>query len=69
MVTPLFAGMMFFLRFLKIAAFKGADSFNIWMVEGEKDYVEEYDEGPNARRMGAMPPGMAAVDASIAECV
>ena len=69
MVTPLFAGMMFFLRFLKIAAFKVADSFNIWMVEGEKDYVEEFDEGPNARRMGAMPPGMAAVDASIAECV
>ena len=69
MVSPLFAFMMFFLRSLKIAAFKFADHFNIWMVEGEKDYVEEYDEGPNARRLGAMPPGMAAVDASIAECV
>ena len=69
MVTPLFAVMMAFLRFLKIATFKVADAFNIWMVEGEKDYVEEFDEGPNARRIGAMPPGMAAVDASIAECV
>merc|ERR1712070_1335018 len=39
------------------------------MVEGEKDFIEEYDEGPMARRVGALPPGMAAVDASIAECV
>lgn len=69
MVSPLFAAIMFMLRFIKIAALKVADAFQVWMVEGEKDFVEEYDEGPMARRVGALPPGMAAVDASIAECV
>lgn len=69
MVSPLFAAIMFMLRFIKIAGLHVADAFQIWMVEGEKDFVEEYDEGPMARRLGALPPGMAAVDASIAECV
>jgi len=69
MVSPLFAAIMFMLRFIKIAGLKVADAFQVWMVEGEKDFVEEYDEGPMARRVGALPPGMAAVDASIAECV
>ncbi len=69
MVSPLFAAIMLMLRFIKIAALKVADMFQIWMVEGEKDFVEEYDEGPMARRVGAIPPGMAAIDASIAECV
>jgi len=69
MVSPLFAAIMVMLRFIKIAALRAADVLQIWMVEGEKDFVEEYDEGPLARRVGAIPPGMAAVDALIAECV
>ena len=44
-------------------------SFNVWMVEGEKDHEDEYDEGPSSRNKGALPPGMAAVDAMLAECI
>jgi hypothetical protein len=41
----------------------------IGMVDGEYDHVETYDEGPGSRKAGALPPGMAAVDAAIADCI
>ena len=45
------------------------DRFKVWIVEGEAEAVEDYDEGPGARNKGALPPGMAAVDATLAECI
>jgi len=58
---PLFLGVSLFLGFAKRAAVRVADRFQVWMVEGEYEYVEVYDEGPGSRKAGALPPGMAAV--------
>ena len=46
-----------------------ANRLGVWMVEGEKEHEEEYDEGPQARRAAALPPGMAAIDENIAQTV
>jgi hypothetical protein len=69
MVIPIFFVVFFSFKVGKKAAMKMADRFEIWMVEGETDYEEVYDEGPNSRNTGALPPGMAAVDADLAECI
>lgn len=61
MVMPLFFIVSAFLSIAKKAAFKIADRLKIWMVEGEAELVQQYDEGPGSRQSGAMPPGMAAV--------
>jgi hypothetical protein len=68
-VIPLFLVVSLFLTVSKIAAMKIADRFKIWMVEGEYEYVEVYDEGPGSRKAGALPPGMAAIDVAVAECI
>ena len=70
MVMPLWIMVVLMLRLMKILVMKIADKLQIWMVEGEQEYEPEYDEGPNSRRQtGALPPGMAAIDASLAEAV
>lgn len=69
MVMPMFMGLSLFLKFARKAVLRFADRWRIWMVEGETEHEEEYDEGPGSRNRGALPPGMAAVDATIAECV
>lgn len=68
-VSPIFVIMMFAFNFGKRMVFKFADRYEIWMVAGEKNHDEIYDEGPGSRLQGALPPGMAAVDATLAECI
>ena len=71
LLVVLAAIMVVILRLGKLLFLKLADRLKIWMVDGELDAAAsyEYDEGPQARHMGTLPPGMAAVDAAIAECV
>ena len=69
MAIPLFLSVSLFLNLAKKVAMKVADRLKIWMVEGEFEHVEVYDEGPGSRAAGALPPGMAAVDATLAECI
>jgi len=69
MAIPLFVGVSLFLSLAKKAAIRVADRFRVWMVEGEYEHVEVYDEGPGSRKAGALPQGMAAVDATIADCI
>jgi len=69
MVIPIFAAFAIAYEIGKKAVFRLANRWKVWMVEGEADYVEVYDEGPGSRQSGALPAGMAAVDASIAECI
>ena len=69
MVVPIFAFILITFNIGKKVAFRIADRMQIWMVEGENDYEEVYDEGPGSRNTGALPPGMAAVDAVLADCI
>jgi hypothetical protein len=69
MVMPIFFAMLMAFNVGKRVVLKIADRFQIWMVEGEREYEEVYDEGPGSRNQGALPPGMAAIDASLAECI
>jgi len=69
MVMPLFIMVTLFLRLSRKIAMRFADRFKIWMVDGEAEHEEEYDEGPKSRNRSALPPGMAAVDATLAECI
>ena len=76
LVAPIFLMVMLMMRVMKLVVMKVADWLQIWMVEGEKEYEaadegEKYDEGPLVRqaRIDDLPPGMAAIDASIAEAV
>lgn len=69
MVIPIFMIMTLAFNFGKRCVLRFADRFQIWMVEGEKEHEEVYDEGPGSRQQGALPPGMAAVDETIAECI
>ena len=69
MVIPIFFVMTLAFNFGKRLVLRFADRFQIWMVEGEKEHEEVYDEGPGSRQAGELPPGMAAVDATIAECI
>ena len=68
-VMPLFLGVSMFLEFAKKFAMRVADRLQIWMVDSENEFEEVYDEGPNSRNRNALPPGMAAVDATLAECI
>lgn len=68
-VIPIFLMMSLAFNFGKKLVFRLADRVQLWMVEGEKEYEEVYDEGPGSRLQGALPPGMAAVDATLAECI
>jgi len=65
------SAMVAILRIGKVGFLKVATRLKIWEVEGEAEAAAnyEYDEGPNSRTVGALPPGMAAIDESIAECV
>jgi hypothetical protein len=69
MVMPLFSGVTIFLKGFGKVAIKIGDRFKIWVVEGEDEIEDEYDEGPGSRNKGALPPGLAAIDAGIAECI
>jgi hypothetical protein len=69
MVMPLFSGVTIFLKAFGKVTMKVGDRFKIWVVDGEDEIEEEYDEGPSSRNKGALPPGMAAIDQSIAECI
>ena len=69
MVMPLFIMVTLFLKLSRKLAMRFADRFEIWMVDGEAEHEEEYDEGPTSRNRSALPPGMAAVDATLAECI
>jgi len=69
MAIPVFLGVSLFLGFAKRVTIRVADRYRIWMVEGEYEHVDTYDEGPGSRKAGALPPGMAAIDASIADCI
>ena len=66
---PIFAAVSVLMRLMKSFSFFIADRYQIWTVETEEDFEYEYDEGPGARRNDSLPPGMAAIDATIAECV
>ena len=69
MVMPLFIGVSMFLNLAKRLTLRVADRWQIWMVDGELEHEEIYDEGPGSRNRDALPPGMAAVDATLAECI
>jgi len=69
MVIPIFMIFLVAYDIGKRFVFRIADRWRIWMVEGELDFVEVYDEGPGSRKTGSLPEGMAAVDASIADCI
>uniref|UniRef100_A0A7S3BDH7 Uncharacterized protein n=1 Tax=Haptolina ericina TaxID=156174 RepID=A0A7S3BDH7_9EUKA len=69
MVMPIFLMVSILMRLMKSITFRIADRYQIWVVEGDEEVEYEYDEGPGARRNEQLPPGMAAIDASIAECV
>ena len=62
MAVPLFIIVSFCLKFSKRMLLRVVDRYKIWHVDGEDEIEEEYDEGPNSRNRGALPPGMAAVD-------
>ena len=69
LAIPLFVSVSVFLKFCRRLAMRLADRFKLWEVEGEEEAEDEYDEGPGSRNRGALPPGMAAVDATLAECI
>ena len=69
LVMPLSGLVSLFFRFLVRMAVKFADRFKIWYVEAEAEAEEDYDEGPGSRNKGALPPGMAAIDEGIKECI
>jgi hypothetical protein len=69
MVMPIFFLMLLAFNVGRRLVLRIADRFKVWMVEGEADYEEVYDEGPGSRNQGALPPGMAAVDMALAECI
>jgi len=69
MVIPIFSAFLVAYSIGKKVVFRMADRWQVWMVDGEDDHDEVYDEGPGSRHAGALPAGMAAVDAGIAECI
>jgi hypothetical protein len=69
MILPIFSSALFVFSFGKRIVMRIADRLQIWMVEGEREHEEIYDEGPGSRNQGALPPGTEAVDAVLAECI
>merc|ERR1719409_107486 len=66
---PIFVLVSQFIRLFARFMLKIGDRFKVWHVEGEDELEEEYDEGPGSRNRGALPPGMAAVDETLAEYI
>ena len=56
-VMPIFFVMQLFFNAGKKLVFRAFNRLQIWMVEGELEYVEIYDEGPGSRSRGTLPPG------------